>query len=343
MTEERDADPAPSEDTEEARGRLQEVLRARREKLEALRWRGVEPFALRFDEPMPLAEIRRRFGDLAPDASTGETVRVAGRIVLLRRQGRLTFATIRDAADDLQLFVARDDLGAGYDLLDLLDLGDIVGATGEVITTKRGELSVRVRELVVLTKALRPLPEKWRGLRDPEARLRRRYLDFATNLDSRRVVQARAQVLKALRRVLDDRGFVEVETPALHGVPGGAVAKPFVTHHLALDIPLYLRIAPELYLKRLLVGGLERVYEIGRNFRNEGISPKYNPEFTMLEVYQAYADYLEMMDLVEALVRECAVAVRGTLAFDHHGTRLDFDTAWRRATLRELVGEAVGR
>jgi lysyl-tRNA synthetase class 2 len=218
-----------------------------------------------------------------------------------------------------------------------------VGASGEVVKTNRGELSVKVEQLTILTKALRPMPEKWKGLRDPEARRRRRYLELASNPESRRMVRARAAVLKAIRRVLDDRGFVEVETPALHSVPGGAVARPFVTHHLALDIPLYLRIAPELFLKRLLVGGVDRVYEIGRNFRNEGISPKYNPEFTMLEVYQAYADYLEMMDLVEELVRESALAVRGTLRFEVQGHSLDLATAWRRSRLSELVGEAVRR
>src|SRR6266536_5231319 len=183
------------------------------------------------------------------------------------------------------------------------------------MTTRRGELSIRVDRLTLLTKALRPLPEKWHGLRDAEARVRRRYLDLATNLESRRVVRARAEVLKAFRRVLDVQGYVEVETPALQATPGGALAKPFITHHRALDVDLYLRIAPELYLKRLLVGGLERVYEIGRNFRNEGIDRNHNPEFTMLEAYRAYGDYEDMMDLAESLVKEAALAVRGSLLF----------------------------
>src|SRR5439155_16368389 len=199
----------------------------------------------------------------------------------------------------------------------------IVGAGGEVVKTKRGELSVRVQRLTLLTKALRPLPEKWHGLRDAELRFRQRYLEFATNLESRRLIQIRASLLQALRRVLADRGFVEVETPVLQGRHGGALAKPFVTHHEALDIDLYLRIAPELYLKRLLVAGMERVFEIGRNFRNEGIDHDHNPEFTMLEAYQAYGDYEAMMDLDEALAKRAAAAVRGSLTFDYQGQMLD--------------------
>jgi lysyl-tRNA synthetase, class II len=194
----------------------------------------------------------------------------------------------------------------------------------------------------LLTKALRPPPEKWHGLRDPEARVRRRYLELATSLEARRLVSGRADVLKAFRRVLDERGYVEVETPALQTTPGGALAKPFVTHHRALDIDLYLRIAPELYLKRLLVGGLERVYEIGRNFRNEGIDRDHNPEFTMLEFYQAYGDYEDMMELSEALVKEASLAVRGTLAFDYQGRALDLAMPWRRVPLLELVSETIG-
>src|SRR6266536_727601 len=210
------------------------------------------------------------------------------------------------------------------------------------MTTRRGELSIRVDRLTLLTKALRPLPEKWHGLRDAEARVRRRYLDLATNMESRRVVSARAEVLKAFRRVLDERGFVEVETPALQATAGGALARPFVTHHRALDIDLYLRIAPELYLKRLLVGGLERVYEIGRNFRNEGLDREHNPEFTMLEAYLAYGTYEDMMELAEALIREAARAVRGSLRFRYQGRDLDLEAPWRRISLLQAVSEAVG-
>jgi lysyl-tRNA synthetase class 2 len=327
----------------EPRGRLQEVLRARRESLERLRSQGIEPFAIGFAPTAHASELHEVFGGITPGEETVERRAVAGRIVLLRRQGKLSFATLRDGTGDIQLFMTAAGMGPAYDVLDLLDLGDIVGADGEIVKTRRGELSIKVERLTLLTKALRPMPEKWHGLRDAEARARRRYLEFASNPESRKVVTARAAVLASLRRVLDERGFMEVETPALHPVPGGAVARPFVTHHLALDIPLYLRIAPELYLKRLLVGGVERVYEIGRNFRNEGISPKYNPEFTMLEVYQAYADYEQMMGLVEDLVRESAMAVRGSLRFDYQGRDLDLESPFRRVRLDALVGEAIGR
>ena len=332
-----------SEPTEEdSRGRLAETLAARRMKLERLRARGVEPFALRFDPDASLGQLRDKYGSLEPGQETEDRYRVAGRIMLLRRQGKLSFATLRDATAELQLFVTPQDMGDAYSLIDDLDLGDVVGAEGRVMTTRKGELSLRVDRLELLTKALRPLPEKWHGLRDAEARLRRRYLDLATNLESRRVVSARADVLKAFRRVLDDRGFVEVETPALQATAGGALAKPFVTHHRALDIDLYLRIAPELYLKRLLVGGLERVYEIGRNFRNEGIDRDHNPEFTMLEFYQAYGDYEDMMELAEALVKEAALAVRGSAVFEYQGRALDLAKPWPRVPLLEMVSEKLG-
>jgi lysyl-tRNA synthetase, class II len=327
---------------DEARGRLAETLAARRQKLERVRERGLEPFALGFEPGASLKELRDKYQGLAAGEETNDAYSVAGRIMLLRRQGKLTFITLRDATGDLQLFITPQDLGDGYMLIDDLDLGDIVGAHGRVMTTKKGELSVRVDRLELLTKALRPPPEKWHGLRDPEMRVRRRYLELATSLDSRRVVSARAEVLKAFRRVLDERGYVEVETPALQTTPGGALAKPFITHHRALDIDLYLRIAPELYLKRLLVGGLERVYEIGRNFRNEGIDRDHNPEFTMLEFYQAYADYEDMMELAEALVKEATLGVHGSLNLEYQGRELDLGKPWRRVPLLDLVSEALG-
>jgi lysyl-tRNA synthetase class 2 len=323
------------------RGRLQEVLQARRESLERLRAEGIEPFALQHEKDADAAEIRKRFGDLAPGDETDHRVTVAGRAVLLRRHGKLTFITLRDATGDIQLFISDADIESSPSLLELLDLGDIVGATGNVMKTNRGELSVRVRHLRLLTKALRPLPEKWHGLRDPEARQRRRYLELASSPESRRIVWVRAKVLKAFRSVLEERGFVEVETPVLQVTAGGALARPFTTHHHVLDIPLYLRVAPELYLKRLLVGGLERVYEVGRNFRNEGIDRDHNPEFTMLEAYQAYGDYEDMMDLAEKLIREAALAVRGSLRFEYRGRQLDLEAAWRRASLLDLLSNTL--
>jgi len=331
MTDQR---PPPAED----------VLSARRQKLERLRARGIEPFALRFDRDAPAADIHERYGSLGPAESSGQVVRVSGRLMQIRHHGKLAFGVLRDGTGDIQLFLAEDTLGAdAFAGLEDLDLGDWLGAEGEVVTTKRGELSVRASSLTLLTKSLRPLPEKFHGLRDVELRYRRRYLDLATNQEVRDGVRSRARMLAALRRHLDEDGYVEVETPMLQSVPGGGLARPFVTHHEALDIDMYLRIAPELYLKRLLIGGLERVYEIGRNFRNEGISPKYNPEFTMLEAYRAFGSYEDMMELVEGLVKAAAEATVGGLSFTFRGREVDLSRPWRRTTLAELVSEAAGR
>ena len=322
----------------------QDVLTVRRQKLDALRSKGVEPYAPSFPKDADASDVLAEFDSLEAGAETAERRSVAGRLVMYRSHGKLAFAVIRDRSGDLQLFLTADALGADRlaELDEELDLGDVVGASGVVVKTKKGEVSVKADRVVLLAKSLRPMPEKWHGLRDAEARHRQRYLDLAANPDSREVVRARAKVLASLRRTLDSRGFAEVETPILQNVPGGGLARPFVTHHDALDIDMYLRIAPELFLKRLLVGGLERVYEIGRTFRNEGVSTKYNPEFTMLEAYQAYGDYGDMMELVEALVKDAALAVRSSLRFEYQGRELDLETPWRRATIAELVTEAVG-
>jgi lysyl-tRNA synthetase, class II len=328
--------------SDEVEGRLGLELAARRSKLERLRDAGIEPYALRFDVDSSLAAIRAAHAEIEPGVETDATVRVAGRVVLRRGHGKLTFLTLRDASEDLQLLVSAADLGQDYALLEELDLGDIIGAEGRVMKTKRGELSIRVERLTPLSKALRPLPEKWHGLRDPDAQQRQRYLHLATDLEARRLVVARAQVLRAIRAYLDGRGFVEVETPVLQSVAGGAMAKPFSTHHHVLDIDLYLRISLELYLKRLLVGGLERVYEIGRNFRNEGIDRTHNPEFTMLEVYQAYADYFDVMDMVRDVVRECALAVTGGTVVTFRGRDVDLGGDWRRITVLGSVSETIG-
>lgn len=328
--------------TEDVGGREAEVLKARRDSLERLRGKGIEPFAWGFDPDAHAADVRERHGDLPPETLTEDRVAVAGRVVLARRFGKLVFFTLRDRTGDLQLFCSEDVMSENtFALLEEVDLGDIVGARGRVMTTRKGELSVRVDDLVMLSKALRPLPEKWHGLKDPDLQQRQRYLHLATDLDYRGVVEARAKTLKAFRRDLDERGFVEVETPVLQTTAGGAIARPFLTHHGALDIDLNLRIALELYLKRLLVGGLERVYEIGRNFRNEGIDRDHNPEFTMLEVYQAYGDYFSMMELGQALIRAAALEVRGSLRFEYQGRPLDLESEWRRATLLDLVSEAT--
>ncbi len=320
-----------------------EVLRARRESLERLREVGTEPFALRFDVDTHAAPLLEEFdGRLDDEEESDRRASVAGRVVLARRHGKLTFLVIRDRTGDLQLFCEEATLGEGYGLLDEVDLGDIVGARGHVVRTRRGELSLKVDSLTMLTKALRPLPEKWHGLQDPDLQQRRRYLHLITDPAARRYVDARAAVLRTMRRELDDRGYTEVETPVLQAIAGGALAKPFTTHHNALDTDLKLRISLELYLKRLLVGGLERIYEIGRNFRNEGIDREHNPEFTMLELYEAYGDYETMMRIAEDLIRACATAVNGSLVGTFRGRELDLAAPFQRVTVLDAVSRAIG-
>jgi lysyl-tRNA synthetase class 2 len=312
--------------------------------LDELRARGVDPYPVRFDRDRTLAELRSEYGALAPGTETDTVVRVAGRILLIRRQGKLTFATVRDQSDTVQLFVSRAELGDdGHDAFDRLDRGDWVGVEGTVMTTRKGELSVKVRRFELLAKALLPLPEKWRGLSDVDTRFRQRYVDLIVNERARQVFGIRFAAVAALRRVLTERGFVEVETPVLHHELGGATARPFVTHHHALDVDLYLRIALELHLKRLVVGGFERVFEIGRVFRNEGIDTSHNPEFTMLEAYQAFGDYHEMMELTEDLVVSAArAALDGNTVVEIRGTEVDLAEPWPRATMVDLVREHVG-
>jgi lysyl-tRNA synthetase class 2 len=336
----------PEEVTEEATGREREVLRTRRESRERL---GDRAFALNLEqalgveEPDTASSIREAFGELAHDTIDEARRTVAGRIVLKRDMGKLAFLVLRDRSGDIQLVVNQDTDPDGRELLAEVDLGDIVGATGRVGTTRKGELSIFVERLAMLTKALRPLPEKWHGLRDPELQQRQRSLHLATDPDARdRLVDARAGTLRAVRAYLDDHGYVEVETPVLQTIAGGAMARPFVTHHRDLDMDLYLRISLELHLKRLLVGGLERVYEIGRNFRNEGVGWKYNPEFTMLELYRAYADYETMMDVTRDLVQASALAVAGSLQVSFRGNEVDLGGEWRRVTVLGSVSEAVG-
>ncbi|MGZ5301527.1 MAG: lysine--tRNA ligase [Actinomycetota bacterium] len=320
-----------------------EVLRARRESLERLRDSGIEPFAISYHVDTHSADLLAEFeGRLENEEESDRRASVAGRVVLARRHGRLTFLVIRDRTGDLQLFCDEATLGAGYGLLDEIDLGDIVGATGNAYRTRRAELSLKVDSLTMLTKALRPLPEKWHGLQDPDLQQRRRYLHLITDPTPRAYVSARATVLRTIRHELDSRGYTEVGTPVLQAVAGGALAKPFTTRHNALDTDLKLRISLELYLKRLLVGGLERIYEIGRNFRNEGIDREHNPEFTMLELYEAYGDYGTMMRIAEDLIRACARAVNGALAFTFRDRPLDLSSPFRRVTVLGAVSQATG-
>jgi lysyl-tRNA synthetase, class II len=339
-----DLTPPDSPDSGDEGSKLDEIVAARRAKIDQLRERGVEPYAFSFRPTATLADVVDRYPDLEAGQETGDQVTVAGRIVARRAMGRLHFLVLQEADAQLQLFVpikAVDE--ASRDLLDLLDVGDWLGATGEVLATKTGELSVKPSTLTLLGKGLRPLPDKWHGLTDTEARFRQREVDLVVNADARRVFRVRAAVLKALRAELDDRGYVEVETPMLHPIPGGAAARPFVTHHNTLDTDLYLRIAPELYLKRLIAGGMNRVFEINRSFRNEGMSTRHNPEFTMLESYEAYADYHDVMDLTEALVQRAAREATGTLELTYGGRAISLAGPFRRVPLLDLVREATGR
>ncbi|MGH8969637.1 MAG: lysine--tRNA ligase [Actinomycetes bacterium] len=319
-------------------------MRVRRDKLDRLREKGVEPYPVTFRRTTTIADLRTAHADLEPDRRTGERVAVAGRVMLSRTGGKLCFATLRDGTGDLQVMMSLDELGE--ESLDAwktdVDLGDHVGVEGEVVTSRRGELSVLAHTWTMTAKALRPLPDKHHGLNDPEARVRMRYVDFIINADSRRLVGDRARVLRSVRETLDREGYLEVETPQLQLLHGGAAARPFSTHLNAFDQPMYLRIAIELYLKRLIVGGFEQVYEIGRNFRNEGIDATHSAEFTMLEVYQAYGDYDTMAELTRSIVLDAAHAVGRPVVPDGHGGEVDLEAPWRHLPIHEAVSGAVG-
>ncbi|MFO1427190.1 MAG: lysine--tRNA ligase [Steroidobacteraceae bacterium] len=320
------------------------LIAERRAKLAALRTAagpGGTAFPNDFRRDALAGEILAGYG--AADAATLEAgpvrVRVAGRMMLRRIMGKASFAKIQDSSGQIQLFLQSEPLGAAYEAFKGWDIGDVLGAEGVLFRTRTGELSVRVESLRLLVKSLRPLPDKWHGLADTEARYRQRYVDLIMNEASRKVFAQRTQLVRFLRDMLDALGFMEVETPMMQPIPGGATARPFVTHHNALGIDMYLRIAPELYLKRLVVGGFERVYEINRNFRNEGLSTRHNPEFTMLELYQAYADHEDLMNLVESMVRGAAESVVGALQFDSQGRRYDLAAPFRRVTVEQLILE----
>jgi len=295
----------------------------------------------RFDRTATAAELHAEHGHLGPGEETGHQVAVAGRLMLVRPQGKLAFATLQDATGRVQLF-ARQASTARFEPFTRLSIGDWVGATGSVMTTRRGELSVAVDDWVLLAENRRGFGDKWRGVTDVETRFRQREMDLWVNERTRHVLTLRSRLVRALRDELHARGFLEVETPMLHPLAGGASARPFVTHHNALDVDLYLRIAPELYLKRLVVGGFEKVFEIGRVFRNEGLSPRHNPEFTMLELYQAYADAADAMTLVEEVVASVAAACCGSTSLTYQGTPLDLAPPWPRRSLSALVSDAVG-
>ncbi|HAZ27281.1 TPA: lysine--tRNA ligase [Candidatus Acetothermia bacterium] len=321
-----------------------ELLASRREKLVRLRAQGVEPYPYSYARSHTAGEVRAAFAALGPNQRTGSQVGLAGRLTALRRMGKAAFANLLDRSGQIQLYMSTNALGP--DLYERftsdLDLGDIVGVAGEPFTTKTGELTVDVREFTLLAKSLRPLPEKWHGLKDVETRYRQRALDLVANEEGRRILRQRAEIFRTCRAYLDSQGFIEVETPMLQSIYGGATARPFITHHNLFDRDLYLRVAPELYLKRLLVGGMEKVYELGRNFRNEGISSEHNPEFTALEAYEAYTDYEGAMELAEEMVEACVLAMFGGTRVAYQGREVDFTRPWRRAPLLDLVAAGSG-
>jgi lysyl-tRNA synthetase class 2 len=317
----------------------------RREKLESLRSKGIDPFGKRFERTHLSQEIRSEYEALENEELENKNVKVAvaGRIMTKRGKGKAGFAHIQDLTGQIQIYVRKDNVGdSEYDLFKTADLGDIVGVTGTVFKTKVGELSIKVDHFELLTKSLRPLPDKFHGLKDVEQRYRQRYLDLIVNPESKQTFITRSLIIQSMRRYLDAHGYLEVETPMMHAIAGGAAARPFITHHNALDMPLYMRIAIELHLKRLIVGGLEKVYEIGRVFRNEGISTRHNPEFTMIELYEAYADYTDIMKLTENLISHIAQEVLGTQVIQYGEHTVDLTPEWRRLHMVDAIKEYTG-
>ncbi len=331
-------DDVISNQADSARTDDNKLIAERREKLEALKAQG-QAFPNDFRRDALADDLVSTFAERSSDWLDTEavTVRVAGRMMAKRDMGKSSFIKLQDSSGSIQLYLQASSLGDSYQAFKSWDVGDVVAATGTLMRTRTGELSVRAQSLRLLVKSLRPLPDKWHGLTDTESRYRMRYVDLIVNAESRAVFEMRTRIVRYIRQFLDAGGFMEVETPMMQPIPGGAVARPFVTHHNALDINMYLRIAPELYLKRLVVGGFERVYEINRNFRNEGLSTRHNPEFTMLELYQAYAAYEEIMELVERLFVGLADAVLGQREVGYQGTRIDFSVPFKRVTIEDSI------
>ena len=318
---------------------MNELLRIRREKLADLQNAGNDPFVqVKFERDHFTTDIHEKFDELE-----GKTVRLAGRMMSKRIMGKASFSDLTDRYGRLQLYIKRDVLGVeNYQAYKKLDIGDLIGIEGEVFRTQKGEISVQVTELTLLSKNLIPLPEKWHGLKDTDMRYRQRYVDLIINPDVRDTFEKRSAIVREIRNFMDSRGFMEVETPCLNTIPGGAAARPFITHHNALDIDMYMRIATELHLKRLIVGGMEQVYEIGRIFRNEGMDTRHNPEFTTIELYQAYTDYEGMMNITEDMVVHVCEKVLGTTKVTYQGTELDFTKGWKRVTMADAVKEYCG-
>jgi lysyl-tRNA synthetase class 2 len=314
------------------------LIAERRAKLARLR-QGGSAYPNGFRRDALAADLLTAYGGKSTEAidAAGIRIKVAGRMRAKRVMGKASFAKLEDSSGAIQIFLQQQALGPAYDEFKGWDIGDVVGAEGTLFRTKTGELSVRAERITLLAKSLRPLPDKWHGIADTELRYRRRYVDLIVNEDSRRVFEMRSAIVRYLRAFLDSRGFLEVETPMLHPIPGGAAARPFKTHHNALDVDMFLRIAPELYLKRLTVGGFERVYEINRNFRNEGVSTQHNPEFTMLELYQAYADYTDLMELIETLFQNLADTLLGSRQLIYQGTEFDLSKSFARMSIEDII------
>jgi len=324
---------------------LNDQLLVRREKLSELREKGYDPFGKRFERTHLAEELIQQYGEIEKEEldQKGISTTIAGRVMTKRGKGKAGFAHLQDLTGQIQIYVRVDAVGEEqYDLFNNTDLGDIVGVQGTLFKTKVGELSIKVQDFQLLTKALRPLPDKFHGLKDVEQRYRQRYLDLISSQDSRKTFITRSKIIQAMRRYLDDHGYLEVETPMMHAIAGGAAARPFITHHNALDMELYMRIAIELHLKRLIVGGLEKVYEIGRVFRNEGVSTRHNPEFTMIELYEAYADYRDIMSLTENLIAHIAQEVLGTTTIEYGEYTVNLKPEWKRLHMVDAIKEYTG-
>ncbi|SDJ72855.1 lysine--tRNA ligase [Salimicrobium halophilum] len=324
---------------------MNEYMQVRLDKMNSYREQGIDPFGDKFERTHLAEDLHEQYGEISKEDLEEQQAPaiVAGRIMTKRGKGKTGFAHIQDLSGQIQLYVRKDEIGEeNYELFKSADMGDIVGVEGVMFKTNVGELSVKAQKFHMLTKSLRPLPEKFHGLKDVEQRYRQRYLDLITNPDSKETFITRSKIIQSMRRYLDGLGFLEVETPMMHGIPGGAAARPFVTHHNALDTELYMRIAIELHLKRLIVGGLEKVYEIGRVFRNEGVSTRHNPEFTMLELYEAYGDYHDIMDLTEELIAHIAKDVLGTTKVSYEETEIDLEPKWARLHMADAIKEETG-
>ena len=324
---------------------MNEQMRVRRDKLNDYREQGLDPFGEKFPRTHLATELIEKYDRYSKEEleEITDTVTIAGRLMTKRGKGKAGFAHMQDLSGQIQLYVRKDAIGEeAYEVFKTTDLGDIVGVTGVMFKTNVGELSVKATEFHLLTKSLRPLPEKYHGLKDIEQRYRQRYLDLITNMDSRETCVQRSKIIQSMREYLNGQGFLEVETPMMHSIPGGAAARPFITHHNALDIELYMRIAIELHLKRLIVGGLEKVYEIGRVFRNEGVSTRHNPEFTMIELYEAYADYNDIMELTENVIAHIAKDVLGSTKVIYGNHEVDLEPKWTRLHMVDAVKEATG-